>query len=830
MFSCNLNIRILSFIVFFFVQGNVILLSQEFPIKDNPYDNVNENISRRNAFNREKWFYEQRVYPYNSIPADAYSKAVEQRNSMRQQSGFAFNNVTWTSIGPTPGFHPIYSQVAGRTTTVKYDPLSPSIIYIGAAYGGIWKSTNSGINWIPLSDNEVSLSTGSIAIDPVNTSIIYYGTGEANYYATSCYYGRGILKSTNAGSTWINYTDGLPSLTYCSRIVIRPGNSQQVLAAMGTSGLYKSTNGGVNWFQVLPGRCDDIIFSPDGNTAYITGSGTGYRISSDGGNTFIPNSALTMGVRNHIAICKNFPNILYASVYADTSIYVYKSTNAGLNFSPAAPGTNFNGSQAWYDFYVHVNPIDPNYAYVGSIDLWRTTDGGASFQNITNAYSGGIVHVDHHNMDFNPQNADELVCVNDGGIWKSTNRGTNWINLNSSLTITQFYRIAADPQNAGHVIGGTQDNGTQRTTGALNWSAVITGDGGDACFHSQNSQYILAEGQFNAIRRSTNGGVTWQLSVSGLTGTGAWVAPIVSHPLTPGIFYTARQQVFMSTDWGAAWSAISSGTANTLREMAISRSNPAVMYVSSSINLYRSSNSGNTFTSIASGLPSRTITAIAVHPDSANTAIVSFSGFGSGKIYKTTNGGSQWINISGSLPDSPVNDILIYYPGVSTSIYYAATDVGIFFTDNYGTAWTELAGGLPNTVVLHLDYHQLTNKLRAGTHGRGVWETSNPVGMINYNNNKPDKFSLSQNYPNPFNPVTFIRYELFSAGNVKLAVYDLLGREINSIVDGFQKAGTYTVQFDGSILSSGTYVYRLSVINEYNSLYYSETKKMLLVK
>ena len=128
------------------------------------------------------------------------------------------------------------------------------------------------------------MSSGSIAIDPVNTSIIYYGTGEANYFATSCYYGRGILKSTNGGLSWVNYTDGLTNLTYCSRIVIRPGNSTQIFAAMGTSGLYKSTNSGINWMQILAGRCDDIIFSPSGINAYINGSGTGYRISTDGGS------------------------------------------------------------------------------------------------------------------------------------------------------------------------------------------------------------------------------------------------------------------------------------------------------------------------------------------------------------------------------------------------------------------------------------------------------------------------------------------------------------------------------------------------------------------
>ena len=473
---------------------------------------------------------------------------------------------------------------------------------------------------------------------------------------------------------------------------------------------------------------------------------------------------------------------------------------------------------------MQVNPFDPNFAYVGSIDIWRTTNGGTNFTNITNGYSGGPVHVDQHNMDFNPLNSNELIAVNDGGVWKSTDRGTTWINLNAGLTLTQFYRIAADPNNVNHVMGGTQDNGTQRTLGTVNWTAAFGGDGGEVCFHSQSSQFILGETQNNGVQRSQNGGNGWQSGTSGLTGSGAWVGPIISHPTTAGIFYTARQQVFQSTNWGASWSPISSGTSGTIREMAISKSDPNIMYATVNGVVFKSTNAGVNFTNSSSGLPTRTITSISIHPDSSQVAIVTFSGFGAGKIYKTINGGANWENISGNLPDSPVNDGLIYYPGSSTSIYYAAMDIGVFFTDNWGTTWTELADGLPNTVAMHLDYHQATNTLRIGTHGRGVWETHNPVGIINYNNQVPSGYSLQQNYPNPFNPVTNIKYDILTEGFVKLSVYDILGRELKSIISQNQKPGTYTVQFDGTDLSSGVYFYKLQA----NS--FTETKKMMITK
>lgn len=708
------------------ISGN--LSSQDLPIMDNPYEVVGKEIQQRNAFLRERWFYEQRMYPFNSIPEDAYGKALSQRDALKRSKGFHDNTITWSNIGPTPGYYFSYGNISGRMTTVKYDPNNPSIVYIGAAFGGVWKTTNSGTDWLPKTDFEPSLSSGALAIDPTNSNIIYYGTGEATYSGAS-YYGRGLLKSTDGGTTWTTYTSGLQSFTYFSRIVIRPNYPNQLLAALGnrsspstTGGLYRSTNGGVTWNVLVSGRADDVVFSPSGDTAYAIGSGIGYRISTDGGRTFSSNSTLTMQTRNHIAICNSDPSTLYAATYS-SGISVFKSTNAGFTFTQVAVGTDFNGSQAWYDFYIHVNPFDPNYIYVGSIDIWRSSDGGSSFQNITNGYSGGNVHVDQHNVDFHPTDPNRMFSVNDGGVWHSTNRGTTWANLNVSLGITQFYRIAADPSAQSHILGGTQDNGTQRTTGALNWTAAFGGDGGEVCFHSKNPALILGETQYNGIYRSTNGGTSWASSTSGLSGTAAWIGPIISHPDSVNIFYTARQSVFKLTSGGASWFSISTGISGTIREMAISKSNPSIMFATIGASIYKSTDRGFNWSLTSSGLPNRTITSIYVHPEFSNIVLVTFSGFGAGKVYRSTNTGSTWSDISGNLPDTPINDLLIFYPGYSTGTYVVATDVGVFITQNNGAGWYELADGLPNTVAMHLDYHVASGKLRVGTHGRGVYET-----------------------------------------------------------------------------------------------------------
>jgi len=442
-----------SWVVFFVVLWAQVMYAQDVFIENNPYDQADESVKRQNAFNWERWFYEQRMYPNNYLPDDAYVKALRQREEMRSRQEFFASNVVWTNIGPTSGFYFSYGNISSRITTIQYDPQNPNVVYLGAAFGGVWKSFDGGATWIPKMHDEVSLSSGALAIDPTNT--------------------------------WSNYTSGLPTLSYFSRLVIRPQHPNELLAALGrrnslgvSGGLYGSTNGGAAWTLIANGRADDVVFSPSGDTAYAIGSGIGYRVSTDGGATFTPVSALAMQTRNHLAVAPSSPNIVFSAHHSSSiGLHVYKSTDAGATFTRVGTSVNFNGNQAWYDFYIYVNPFDPNYVYVGSIDIWRSTDGGTTFQNITNGYSGGSVHVDQHNLAFHPTKPDKMFCVNDGGVWHSTNRGTTWTNRNATLTLTQFYRIAFDPINWAHLLGGTQDNGTQRTLGSINWTSAFGGMG-----------------------------------------------------------------------------------------------------------------------------------------------------------------------------------------------------------------------------------------------------------------------------------------------------------------------------------------------------------------
>ena len=715
-----------------------------------------DEIKARKSFMREWWFYEQRAFPEEFIPTDAYKNSLDQRELLRQtneqlvltDNNFEIPTFNWVSLGPTPGAYFNYGNISSRIVSGTFDPSNPNIIYIGPANGGVWKSSDAGITWIPLTDQQVSLSMGAIEIDPTNTSIIYAGTGEATYSGAS-YYGRGLLKSTDGGTTWTNITSGLPASTYFSRLKVRPSNSSQLLAALGNSGLYRSTNSGTSWTQILTGRIDDVVFTSSGDTVFAVGGSNGLRRSIDGGATFAAfGSGLVTGTRTHFDLCLTNPAYMYAAVYSST-VNLYKSTDNGANWSQLTTTSEFQGQggQAWYDLYVRVNPKNPNKVYVGVIDVFRSTD-GTNFSNITNGYAGGSVHVDQHYLFFHPTIENTFFVCNDGGIWKTTNNGDAFSNYNQNLTLTQFYRITASPFQSSRILGGTQDNGTQQTYSTLNWAAAFGGDGGEVCFNPFNANYILGESQNGGLVRTTNGGSNWQNATTGInTGESvAWVAPILAHPVTSGTFYVARQRVYRSTDNGGSWTAISANVNNTsaVREMAISKSDPTIMFATSSTQVFKSTDAGLTWTNVTSGLPSRTITSVSIYPTDPNQVFLTFSGFGTNKVYKSSNGGSSWISISGNLPDSPVNDLFVYSGNTGNpNTFFVATDIGIFVTENDGVNWVEISTDMPNTVVMHLDYSPGNQMLRAGTHGRGVYEAfvdfSIPVEMISFTANQTDK-------------------------------------------------------------------------------------------
>lgn len=337
---------------------------------------------------RDEWFYGQRAYPHKHTPpgirlqalkqldakiaAEKRAKALGPRYGKPQQG-----RPLWTAIGPQPvdGFGLVNS---GRVSAVAVDPTNNQVVYAGAADGGIWKTTNGGSTWTALTDQQASLATGSIAIDPENHLTIYVGTGEENQ-AVDNYYGAGILKSTDGGNTWTDipgpFAGGSGGGARIGGIAVSPTNSNVVLAAIGccapnTWGVYRSADGGNTWTNVLNyngNQAFNVVFAPNGTTAYASVDYDGVWMSTNGGQTWAAQNGTGANVlptggnaeRVALAMDPNVSTTLYAGISNNSTggmLGLWKTTDGGNNWIQLTNTPNLCGGQCWYDFVIAVAP------------------------------------------------------------------------------------------------------------------------------------------------------------------------------------------------------------------------------------------------------------------------------------------------------------------------------------------------------------------------------------------------------------------------------------------------------------------------------------------
>lgn len=825
---------------------------------------VNEHNGKPEA-EKEKspndWFWRQRAYPLGSIDPALRALSVQQARELQRAERIE-GGAIWIQRGP--------SNIGGRITALDISRQNPNILYAGAADGGVLKSTNSGTNWTPLSDDQPSLSIGALAVDPTNDNIIYMGTGEANSSGDS-YDGVGVLKSTDAGSTWFSL--GLAETRHIGKIVIDPLNTNIVyIAAMGTlfsgnaeRGVYKSTDGGATWSHVLfvndsTGVIDVSINPQNPNILlaaawqrmrgpqgrrYVGGVHTGIYRTTDAGASWqllsngLPVPAANVG-RTSVAIAPTNPLIAYVSYADDPGNFfgVYKTINGGDSWSRTTDGAlgGVYSNFGWYFGNIFVSPFDENYVWLCGLTMGKTTNGGASWSTQSTS------HVDHHAMAFHPTNANILYVGQDGGLSKSSNGGASWYReSNQDLFITQFYAGYIDPTNPARSIGGTQDNGTPRTQTGNNadWASINGGDGFYAVIDYSNSNNQYAESQYGGIVRTTNNWAGATGATAGFSGRKNWSVPIVIDPNNPQKLYTGSHMVHKTTNGAVNWTSISPDLSDgpvpgfsayatiTTIDVAKTDSN-VVMAGTDDANVWVTTNGGTNWINVSAGLPNRWVTRVRFDPTDHSIAYATLSGYrydtALPHIFRTSNLGSTWEDISSNLPEAPINVVLV--DPRFTNRLYVGTDVGCYFTTNTGTSWQSMGSGLPNVAISDMQLHSVTRIARAFTHGRSMWEINldQLVTGVESPASTPTTFELLQNYPNPFNPTTKIGFEVRGEGFVKLCVYDPLGREVAMLVSGELSAGGHEVTFDASGLASGVYLYRLQIgVTE-------KTKKMLLIR
>ncbi|MDW7997630.1 MAG: hypothetical protein RMJ46_08160 [Bacteroidota bacterium] len=689
-------------------------------------------LGKENPREREEAFRLPRAYPFERIPEGARLRALEQTRAMAIKAGkvaLQASQPRWKPIGPF--------TVGGRIRTVVHHPTKEGWVYIGAAAGGIWRTTNGGQTWTPIFDDGNSLSFGALAIDPRNPDILYAATGEMSGNIDS-YLGAGIFKSTDAGESWTPI--GLTHVGAFSKIEVHPLNPNLIVAGATKSfaGFWRSTNAGRTWTRTFTGSITDVSINPNDTLEFfISVGGRGVYRSTDGGLTWNFKSDGLPSVLGRVCVqqAPSDPNLLYALVEQDGgggTAAIYKSSNRGQSWQLSYQGQSsfFNG-QGWYNAYVVIHPTNPNIVLAGGIDIYRTTDGGATWTNVTYGYSGGHVHVDQHAAAFNPLNPNIVYAGNDGGMYRSTDAGATWVAINNGLEVTQFYAMAVDQSRDNVNYGGTQDNGTLGNRGS-NWGMVAGGDGFFVAIDHDNPDIIYGEFPNGDLWKRNLATGSFQRITTGIdpNDPAYWSAPLVMDPTNSQTLYHGRQRLYATYNGGTSWEPISPRMNASITAIGVSAAAPHILFIGSMRGeVWRTTDGGQTWSNVGkNGLPNRFVTDFALSEQEPGTVYVTFSGFGAGHVWRSTNSGETWQDISYGLPDIPVNAIVID-PQDEQRIF-VGTDVGVFASLDGGATWFPYGTGLPRAPVVDLAIHFNRRVLRAATHGRSMWEVPLPTEPI----------------------------------------------------------------------------------------------------
>ena len=806
-----------------------------------------------------EWMMTQRLFPYMQADPDVYFQALNQLSEMKSSLKKS-EQLSWTFAGPI--------NIGGRITDIEFNPVDPNIVYCSAATGGVFKSTDMGETWFPVFDDQAFLSIGDIAVDPVNPDIIYVGTGEANGGHNNMP-GGGMFKSTDAGNSW--FSIGLDSAETIGRVIINPSDPNEIfVAAVGSyftpthqRGIFKSTNRGTSWSQSLfvsdSTGAIDIVMDPTNpdfllaamwervrrpNSSHLYGPSSGIYRSTDNGETWqllgpstgLPNASSTNVGRIGLAISNTNPNISYA-LYNDGAVYIglYKTTDYGANWTNADPDmeiSNGVSNFSWYFGQVRINPTDPNKIYVMDVGFMSSNDGGA---NWSLSYQ---THVDHHALAFNPANTNYLINGDDGGIYISTDNGSTWSGP-KQMPNTQFYEIGLDYNNPQKLYGGTQDNNTIRTqTGNLDdWNALIGGDGFYVIVDFTNPNIIYAESQNGYLQKSTDGGANFNYARNGINQNEPtnWSTPVIMDPNNSNILYYGTNRVYRTTNGAANWTAISPDLTDdgprlgTVTTIDVAATNSNVIYAGTDdSHVWVTTDNGTTWNDVSASLPYRWVTRVIVDPNNESNVYVTFSGLKwhdpQPHVFKSSDKGNNWTDISSNLPDAPVNAFAV--DNNDPNRLYLGSDVGAFMSFNGGVSWQPIADGLPTVSVYDMKIHSTENYLAIGTHGRSMYKVdlSQVVNNIQNQSTIAENFKLYQNYPNPFNPTTKLSFVIGNSSFVTLKVYDVLGKEVATLVNEEKSSGKYSVNFNANNLASGIYFYKLQAGN------FTKTMKMILMK
>jgi len=465
-----------------------------------------------------------------------------------------------------------------------------TVIYIAAATGGVWRSTNAGVSWTSLFDSVRAPSIGAVAVAPSNPDVVWVGTGEPQNMRSSSW-GNGVYKSVDGGRTWS--APMLPRSQHIGRIVIDPRDPNVVYVAAvgplwapgGERGLYKTSDGGRTWTNtkeisqftgftevVMDPSNPDVLYAASyerERRAYsFLPAGTESAIwkTTDGAKTW---TKLTNGLptgelgRTGLSVCRSRPTTVYAIIHSrGTTGGTFRSDDAGATWRQ----TNNVNNTAWYYGQIRCDPTDPDHVVKLAPSSLQSWDGGRTYVGFATAGT----HADHHALWINPQSPEQMILGTDGGLYLSWDRGQTWDHV-ESIPLAQFYMISVDDARPYYnVYGGLQDNAawgapnqTRKTFGPSNadWSRFVGGDGFYSVADPSDHNFVYSESQGGVISRydarTGQAKSIRPVAKPGETHRYNWSAPILPSRHVPKQVYFAANYLFRSNDRGDSWQAIS---------------------------------------------------------------------------------------------------------------------------------------------------------------------------------------------------------------------------------------------------------------------------------
>ena len=706
--------------------------------------------------------------------ANAWQAAASATSTV---DGKLFDALAWRGIGPYRG---------GRALAVAGIPGDATTFYFGAVAGGVWRTTDAGATWVPLTDHTPISSVGALAIAPSNPSIMYVGTGEAAPRGDMTY-GDGVYKSIDGGKTWRNI--GLRDTRQIGAVIIDPRDPNIVLvAALGHAfgpnterGVFRTTDGGESWSKVLYRDSDtgaiDVTFDPhDSSIVYAAlwqarrlpwnfssgGPGSGLYRSTDGGLhwTRLSGNGLPQGIlgRIHVSVSGADSRRIYAMIEAAEG-GLYRSDDAGEHWQRVNTDGRLS-QRAWYFSTILADPKDRDAVYAENTGLFRSTDGGKSF-NLLPARHG-----DHHGIWIDPTDPDRIIESSDGGASISFDHGKTWSTQLNQPT-AQFYHVAVDQRFPYYLYGAQQDstsvaNASMDDEGAIverDWYDVFEGECGFVIPDPRDADIVYGTsenfiGRFNKHTMQLQTISVWPIDASGhaakdLEHRFNWTSPLMMSPFDPDTLYYGMERLYRTTNDGASWEAISPDLTrndkkkqqasggpitkditsveyyDTIFAIAGSSLRRGMIWVGTDDGLVQlTTDDGGSWENVTpAAMPAwGTVSMIEPSRYDANTAYVAVDRHKLDDlkpyIFRTTDAGHTWTRIETGIPEGSFVHA-VREDSVRPELLYAATETGVFVSFDTGAHWQSLQLNLPRSPV-----HDLVVKgddLAIATHGRSFW-------------------------------------------------------------------------------------------------------------